>query len=116
MEEIIEKVLTQLLNQYWSYSDQQIEVMLRIPGFEIKEKVGSINDLNIIIYSNDHNPPHFHVISKDKSIDVKFTIKNCELISGDLNSKNMKKVLAFYNSPKTKIIMEKIWDKKNNCP
>ena len=49
-----------------------------------------------------------------KKINAKFKIENCELISGELSSKEIKKIIAFYNSPKTKIIMEKIWNKKNN--
>ena len=113
MNEILAKILTDLINQYWSYTDQQIDVMLQIKGYEIKEKVGRINDLNVIIYSNDHNPPHFHVISNDKKIDAKFTIENCEKISGELNSKQLRKIRAFYESPKTQILMEKILNKKN---
>ncbi|TXF79593.1 DUF4160 domain-containing protein [Chryseobacterium sp.] len=115
-EDFFSNVLTELVNIYWSYSEAQIDAMVSIPGLEIKEKVARINDLNIIIYSNDHDPPHFHVISKDKSIDAKFTIANCELIAGEMNAKNMKRIFAFYNSAKTKMILEKIWNKKTNKP
>lgn len=43
----------------------------------IKELVGRIRNLKIEIYSNDHNPPHFHVKSPDKSIDATFRLDNC---------------------------------------
>lgn len=102
-----------LINQYWYYSDGAIEIISQIKGYEVKEQVGKINDLKIEIFTNDHIPPHFHIISKDKSVNAKFTIENCEHISGDLTSKQMKKVKAFYNSPKTSIIMGKIWNKRN---
>ena len=71
MEVIFNKILTDILNQFWSYSDEQIDIFLKIEGLETKEKLGKINDLNVIIYSNDHNPPHFHVISNDKKINAK---------------------------------------------
>ncbi|CDN74012.1 conserved hypothetical protein [Elizabethkingia anophelis] len=58
---------------------------MQIEGYEIKLHIVSINELEVVIYSNDHNPPHFHVISKDKSINTKFTIKKCEQISGKLS-------------------------------
>ncbi|MEI6852849.1 MAG: DUF4160 domain-containing protein [Bacteroidota bacterium] len=64
------------------------------------------------MYSNDHTPPHFHVKSKDLKIDAKFSIEKCELICGDISAKNLKKIKAFYQSPKGKLILEKIWRKK----
>jgi hypothetical protein len=31
--------------------------------YEIKKLVDKINNLKIHIYPNDHNPPHFHVLT-----------------------------------------------------
>lgn len=35
------------------------------PVYFIKERVATVRNMKLIIYSNDHNPPHFHVKSKD---------------------------------------------------
>jgi hypothetical protein len=109
---ILEKILEDLLQSYMLLSESEIDILLQQPNRNLKERIATINDLKVIIYSNDHNPPHFHVVSKDYSINAKFLIENCELISGDIKSKDLKKIKAFYLSPKTKIVMEKIWNKK----
>lgn len=77
-----------------------------------KERIATIKNMQIIIYSNDHDPPHFHVKSKDKSINAKFTIENCEYISGSISSKDIKRIKLFHSDIKTQIVMKKIWDKK----
>ena len=76
----MEKILNDLLSYYLGLDDIQLDKHLKEANSATKERVESINDLNILIYSNDHNPPHFHVKSKDLKIDAKFTIKDCELM------------------------------------
>ncbi len=56
----------------------------------IKAQVHKIRNMKIEIYSNDHNPPHFHVKSNDKSIDATFRLDNGELIGGVIGSKDEK--------------------------
>lgn len=112
---IMEKILKDLLLYYLGLDDIQLDKHLKEANLATKERVESINDLNILIYSNDHNPPHFHVKSKDLKIDAKFTIKNCELMSGEISSKYLKRIKAFYNSPKGQIVLQKIWDKRQNA-
>ena len=46
-------------------------------GIKKKEQIATIRNMKIVIYS-DHNPPHFHVKSKDNKINAKFKIENCE--------------------------------------
>jgi hypothetical protein len=77
-----------------------------------KERVATIDDLQVIIYSNDHNPPHFYVKTKNLEIDAKFTIEHCELIGGEIGSKDLRKIEAFYLSPKGKIVLDLIWNKR----
>lgn len=110
--DIIEKILTDLLAYYLGLDDISLEKHLKDSSFATKERVQVLNDLEVIIYSNDHNPPHFHVKSKDLKIDAKFSIENCELLKGDISSKNQKKIIAFYQSTKGKLLMEKIWNKR----
>lgn len=40
-------------------------------------------------------------------------IENGELINGEIKSKDLKRIKAFYSNPKTKLVMKKIWNKKN---
>ena len=110
---ILEKILTDLLTYYLGLDDISLEKHLKEVNLGTKERVKTIDNLQVIIYSNDHNPPHFHVISKDLKINAKFSIEKCELLSGEISTKNLKKISAFYQSPKGKIVLESIWSKKN---
>jgi len=94
--EIMEKVLTELLQYYLGMDDSLLELHLKGINVETKERVATIEDLQVIKYSDDHDPPHFHVKTKNLNIDSKFKIKDCELISGEIGSKDLKKVKAFY--------------------
>ncbi|MEM0541237.1 DUF4160 domain-containing protein [Flavobacterium sp. j3] len=97
-----EIILTPILNNYFSNNLGLVE----------KERIATLGNMQIIIYSNDHNPPHFHVKSKDLTIDAKFKIENCEYISGTIASKEIKIVEKFYNDVKVKMLMNQIWSKK----
>ena len=63
---------------------------------EIKEFVGQVRNIRIEMYPNDHNPPHFHVKTKCGSINAKFKLDDCSLLSGEVNSKDRKRIKAFY--------------------
>lgn len=110
--DIMEKILTNVLAYYLGLDDVSLEKHLKEANLATKERVKVLHDLEVVIYSNDHNPPHFHVKSKDMKIDAKFSIEKCELLSGEISSKNQKKVIAFYQSPKGQLVMEKIWNKR----
>ena len=43
--------------------------------------IGRIGPLSVMIFRNDHDPPHFHVIGADFS--AKFTIADLTLLSGN---------------------------------
>ena len=110
--DIMEKILKDLLTYYLGLDDQALDKHLKDAGLATKERVETINDLNIIIHSDDHNPPHFHVKSKDLKINAKFSIENCELLKGEISSKYKKRIRAFYESLKGKIVLETIWNKR----
>ncbi len=112
-EDIMQKILKDLLIFYLGLDDGSLAIHLKEANTATKERVDTIDDLQVIIYSNDHNPPHFHVKTKNRNIDAKFTIENCELISGEISSKDQKKIKAFYLSPKGKITLNMIWNKRN---
>lgn len=108
----MERVLADLLKYYLGLDDHSLELHLKEVNTATKERVATIEDLQVIIYSNDHNPSHFHVKTKNLKIDAKFKIEDCELISGDICSKDLKKIKAFYLSPKGKMVLELIWNKR----
>ena len=103
-------MLSEIMSHY--FSRDSIESY--IPGYETRERVGTVNGMQVIIYSNDHNPPHFHVKTNDNRVNAKFKIENGEFISGEISSKDLKRIELFYNDFKTKMVMERIWAKKNN--
>lgn len=101
--DIYSKILELILNTY--FSNQFFR------NTE-KERVGTVRNMQIIIYSNDHNPPHFHVKSKNGDIDAKFKIKDCSYLSGQIGGKEIKKIEQFYQDQKVQILMNKIWNKR----
>ena len=103
------KILEPILNSYFSGNISS----LLADSLQTKEQVDRIGNMKIAIYTNDHNPPHFHVYSNDRIIDAKFRIDNCELLGGNISSTDLKKVRAFYKHPKTVYIMEQMWNKRN---
>jgi hypothetical protein len=77
----------------------------------IKELVTKIRNMKIEIYSNDHNPPHFHVKSKNGTINAKFRLDNCELIGGKIGKKDIKRIEAFYSDDFYQEFMKEMWNK-----
>ncbi len=111
-KDIILNALLNVLQIYFNYDDDIIDELLIEPNLVKKERVTQVDDLEIIIYTNDHNPPHFHVRTKERNVDAKFSIETGEYLSGEIDSKNLKRIKAFYLSPKTKILLEIIWNKR----
>ena len=104
----MKKILLSILDRY--YNSEDLDALIR--GYIQKERVGVVGNIDIVIYTNDHNPPHFHVKTKDGTIDAKFKIEDGSFISGSIGSNDLKKINAFYNSPKTQVAMKLIWDKR----
>lgn len=105
---IEEKILLPILEYFINIPD----IENHVKDSRIKERVATIRNMKIVIYSNDHEPPHFHVLSNDKSINAKFNLRNCSLISGEITSKDIKRIEAFHNDIKTQMVLEMIWNKK----
>ncbi len=77
----------------------------------VKELVEKIKNMKIEIYSNDHNPPHFHVKSKDNSINATFRLDNCAYIKGSIGTKDRKRIEAFFEDKHTQLLMKEMWNK-----
>ncbi len=101
-----ELILTRILEKYFNWDGLA-------PYYETRDAIGKVNNIRIFINSNDHNPPHFHVQTNDRSVDAKFKIENCEYISGRINQKHIKKISKFYNDEVVKTKMDEIWNKKS---
>jgi len=69
--------------------------------YKIKRFIASTGDLRIEVYPKDHNPQHFHVISKQRKIDARFDIKTLDLINtklGSIQEKDIKKIQNFFKT------------------
>ncbi len=66
--------------------------------YEHRDRIATINNLKVVIYSNDYHPAHFHVVSNDKKIDAKFKIENGEYISEKITSGDIKKIAIYYDN------------------
>jgi hypothetical protein len=58
--------------------------------------------MKIEIRSNEHALPHFHVISPE--IDASFRIDNCEILKGQIGTKDYKKIKYWHQSAKSVLI------------
>lgn len=81
-------------------------------GYQIKELVHRDGKYKVVIHSEDHNPPHFHVYSKDGSFSAKFYIENGGHYAGDVSSKEMRIVNMLYDRPDIKKKLLQVWNKR----
>jgi hypothetical protein len=78
--------------------------------------VGQIHGLTIHIYADEHAPPHFHV--KSAEIDAAFSISDCLLLRGSVDSKTRELIGYWYlNLDGRSKVIEK-WNKTrpSDCP
>jgi hypothetical protein len=66
--------------------------------YKIKRYIAATGDLRIEIYPKDHYPPHFHIISKQRGINARFSIETLDLIStkeGKIKESDVRKIKNF---------------------
>lgn len=70
-------------------------------------------DLKIEIYPDEHPPPHFHV--KSPNIDASFNIESCNLLKGEIEGRDKKKIEYWHKHAKPLLI--EIWNstRPTNC-
>ena len=63
--------------------------------------IGRIGALDVMIFRNDHEPAHFHVIGTEFA--AKFTIANAELLSskGRIRRRDIREIEAWGHSTKS---------------
>ncbi|PKP01668.1 MAG: hypothetical protein CVU11_14560 [Bacteroidetes bacterium HGW-Bacteroidetes-6] len=76
-----------------------------------KEQVAKYRNMKLEIYPNDHPPAHFHVKSRDKSIDAKFRLDSGEYMSGKITNQDKKAIFEYYNIPQVNQRLFEIWEK-----
>ncbi len=106
--------VAEILNKYLERYINQTTVNEEFGVYFIKELVGRTRNMKIEIYGNDHNPPHFHVNSNDKSINATFRLDDCELLKGEIGSQDKKRIEAFFADQKTQLLMKEMWNKSKS--
>lgn len=54
----------------------------------------TIGSLKVVIFTNDHPPPHFHVLTD--MYNAKFDIETCESLGGELPGKHLKAIRKWH--------------------
>jgi len=68
-----------------------------------------INGVKIVLYFEDHNPPHFHAIIAE--YDALIAIDSIEVLEGDLPKNKRKKILEWAEKHKDELL--EIWKELN---
>lgn len=75
------------------------------------EMLHQVGRLKIVIFPNDHSPPHFHV--KTEYLNLKLSIDTCEIIGkktrNNLRSKEFKIIKEWHQHNKSRL--EHVWNK-----
>ncbi|MHA1331967.1 MAG: DUF4160 domain-containing protein [Candidatus Hodarchaeales archaeon] len=81
--------------------------------YQIKARVDKYRGLTFTINPNEHPPPHFHVHA-DK-VNASFTIDDCSLIAGEIQSGDLRKIHYWHSKAKAKLI--EVWNstRPTNC-
>ena len=66
-------------------------------------------NLKVCMYSNDHSPPHFHVLTPDERASV--TIEGLQILAGELSNKTMNKAKKWAQDHKVELTQK--WEEIN---
>ena len=74
---------------------------------EERKRVGTIGKVKLEIRSNEHPPPHFHLVSPD--FNTSFKIEDCSKLKGDdIRGSLLKSLKVFHRKNKENLI--KVWN------
>lgn len=65
--------------------------------------ITQIGKIKISVYADDHNPPHFHVVSQETDAIVR--IKDMAVMKGDKNHAHVKSAIDWANEHREKIAL-----------
>lgn len=70
-----------------------------------------LGNLKIHVFSDDHNPPHFHVTSPDHAALIK--ISDLAVLQGQITRKDLELVLEWASKKANKQLLESEWRRLN---
>ena len=81
---------------------------------ETRVRVDQLQNLKIYIYSKEHAPPHFHVVTAD--IDATFSIADGSLLKGSVSKKDQELIEWWYGRYRDKLV--RVWNdtRPSDCP
>jgi hypothetical protein len=82
--------------------------------YVIKRQVDRIGNLRIEIRSDEHPPPHFHIVGPE--IDASYTIEDCSRLNGNLDARKERLLRKWFRGCRSKLIQ--IWNdsRPGDCP
>lgn len=81
VREIVEQIAFSEGTDYYILNQIPIEEMAKLNLHDTGAVPFPYNKFDIRIWSNDHNPPHFHVIDKETGWEITINIETGQLIS-----------------------------------
>lgn len=99
IEDILKPLVELLGNGYDIWYDGRLT--------KIKVLVERVDGLRITIWPREHPPPHFHLEGND--IDASFSIDECKLIAGTVDSRSEKLIRWWHK--RSKHLLIKKWNK-----
>lgn len=60
----------------------------------------------ITMYAGDHNPPHFHIVTRDRT-EAQVAIATLAVLKGEVRANVLKAALAW--AAKTRALLEQTW-------
>ena len=82
--------------------------------YHVRELVAKVNGLRIRVFAREHPPPHFHVAGSN--LDATFSIADCALIEGPIDSRNRRLVEWWYK--RSRPLLVRAWNRTRptDCP
>lgn len=75
---------------------------------QIRRLIATVKDLKIEIHPKDHRPPHFHVTSKQRNINARFSTLTLALLDSDQNyitHDDVKKIQNFFEDHPDSLVL-----------
>ncbi|MEF2073500.1 DUF4160 domain-containing protein [Consotaella aegiceratis] len=68
-----------------------------------------LGSIKITVYADDHNPPHFHVLTADG--DVLVRLSTMQVMAGSIRAKDLRKALEWATANRK--VIEDVWNRLN---
>lgn len=106
LEEAAEVLTALLTGSYYVRTDGTL--------LEKKQRVDRIGKFSVHVRSNEHPPPHFHVIGAD--VNASFTLDDCTFMKGNLSDAEQKLVKKWFEMSRRVVVDAWNATRPSNCP